>query len=77
MIKKATFTSVWDGGIAVTSACRVDTATGEIFDIGPNECPGDDGQLEHLEREYVTIDGIDYPAARRGEAAEDEEYQYE
>lgn len=77
MIKDATFISVWDGGIVVSSPCRVNTATGEIFNIGSNDYPGDDGELKILDREYVSIDGIDYPVARRGEAVEDEEFQYE
>ena len=57
MIKDATFTSVWDGGYEVTTNCKVDMETKEVFDIEMAE--GDDS-LDILEAEFVTIDGIDY-----------------
>lgn len=57
MIKNATFTSVWDGGYEVTTDCKVNMETREIFDIEMSEV-GD--SLDVLEAEFVTIDGIDY-----------------
>lgn len=57
MIKNATFTSVWDGGYEVTTNCKVNTETREVFDIEMAEV-GD--SLDVLEAEFVTIDGIDY-----------------
>lgn len=57
MIKNATFTSVWDGGYEVTTNCKVNTETREVFDIEMAEV---DDSLDVLEAEFVTIDGIDY-----------------
>lgn len=57
MIKSATFTSVWDGGYEVTTNCKVNTETREVFDIEMAEV---DDSLDVLEAEFVTIDGIDY-----------------
>lgn len=56
MEKKATYTSVWDGGNMVTSDCEVNTETKEVFNIETVNISG----LEILEREFVTIDGIEY-----------------
>lgn len=53
MEKNATYTSVWDGGVKVTTRCKVDTVTKEVLDIEPS---GVDG-VEVLEDEYVTVDG--------------------
>lgn len=59
MIKNATFTSVWDGGnAAITTHCKVNTETKQVFDIEMSEV---DESLESLEYEYVTIDGEEYP----------------
>ena len=33
MICNATFISVWDGGFHIETPCKVNTTTGEIFDI--------------------------------------------
>ena len=52
MIKNATFTSVWDGGYEVTTNCKVDMETREVFDIEMREV---DESLEHLDNEYITI----------------------
>ena len=59
-IKDAMFTSVWDGGFEITTKCKVNTETKEIFDIEVSESNAD--MVEHLDEEYVTIDGIDYRA---------------
>ena len=57
MIKNATFTSVWDGGYEITTDCKVDMETREVFDIEIREV---DESLEHLDNEYITIDGEDF-----------------
>ena len=64
MIKNATFTSVWDGGYEVTTSCKVDMETHEIFDIEMVEV---DESLEHLDNEYITLDGVDYAALNANE----------
>jgi hypothetical protein len=60
MIKNATFTSVWDGGYEVTTNCKVNTETKEVFDVEIAEV---DDSLDILEAEFVTIDGVDYPVS--------------
>ena len=64
MIKNATFTSVWDGGYEVTTNCKVNTETHEIFDIEMAEV---DESLEHLDNEYITLDGVDYAVLNANE----------
>ena len=63
VIKEATFTSVWDG-YEITTSCKVNTVTREIFDIEKVDTPTDDDgdELEILDREYVTVDGVEYCA---------------
>ena len=64
VVKEATFTSVWNGGYEITTHCKVNTVTQEIFDIevADNLVDEDGDELEILDREYVTIDGIEYCA---------------
>lgn len=59
MIKNATFTSVWDGGYEVTTNCKVNMKTREVFDIEVNN---DDNieALNSLDYEYITIDGEEF-----------------
>ena len=57
MIKNAKFTSVWDGGYEVTTDCKVDMETRKVFDVELIEV---DESLEHLDREYITIDGEEF-----------------
>ena len=60
-MKDAIFTSVWDGGVEITTNCKVNTKTKEIFDV--QKYNGDDLEpLESLEEEYITIDGERYEA---------------
>lgn len=63
VVKEATFTSVWDG-YEITTPCKVNTVTREIFDIEKIDVPTDDDgdELEILDREYVTVDGVEYCA---------------
>lgn len=63
-IKKATLTSVWDDGvhiwdfIEVTTACKVNMDTLEVFDIEPSDW--DDDKYDDFKCQCVTIDGEDY-----------------
>lgn len=80
-IKDAMFTSVWDGGFEITTKCKVNTETKEIFDIEVSESNAD--MVEHLDEEYVTIDEIDYRAVTAEyanlypEEMDDETFWYE
>ena len=73
MIKNATFTSVWDGGYEVTTNCKVDMETREVFDIEMRKV---DESLEHLDNEYITIDGEDFDVFSVDEV-EDANFWYE
>lgn len=81
VIKNGLFTSVWDGGFEITTKCKVNTETKEIFDIEVSESNTD--MVEHLDEEYVTIDGIDYRAVTAEyanlypEEMDDETFWYE
>ena len=72
MIKSATYTSIWDGGHAITTDCKVNMDTKEVFDIEPI-----DVDVDILENEYVTIDGKQYPVARKDEIENNNGYWYE
>ena len=58
MIMYAAFTSVWDGGFAVTTKCKVNEDTKEVFDIDVSENTAD--YVNELDEEFITIDGQDY-----------------
>lgn len=58
-IVDAEFTSVWDGGFCVTTSCKVNLATREIFDIETSEDAAD--SYDNLDKEYVTISGFKHP----------------
>lgn len=60
VVKNGLFTSVWDEGFEITTKCKVNTETKEIFDIEVSESNTD--AVEQLDEEYVTIDGINYHA---------------
>lgn len=64
MIKNATFTSVWDSGYEVTTNCKVNMETREVFDVEKAEV---DKSLEHLDNEYITLDGVDYAVLNANE----------
>lgn len=55
----AEFTSVWDGGFAVTTGCKVNMDTKEVFDIEVSEGTAD--MVNELDEEYITINGESYP----------------
>lgn len=60
----ATYTSVWDGGVYVSARCyapkKAEMIKGRrvhaITRMGKNDYPGDDGELEILEQEFITLD---------------------
>lgn len=57
----ATYTSVWDGGFAIETACKVNMDTREVFDIEPSNNPDVDETVETLEREFITLsDGQEF-----------------
>ena len=58
MISNAAFTSVWSN-TTITTPCKVNTETREIFDIEIVDVNTDNMILE---REYVTVNGVKYPA---------------
>ena len=47
----------------MSSPCKVNTETHEIFDIGENDYDGDDGELDILQSEWVRIGDEEYPAS--------------
>lgn len=49
----ATFTSVWDGCLRVSSPCKVNMDTREVIDIEPVDITG----VDNLDYECVTLDG--------------------
>lgn len=69
MIKNATFTSVWDGGYEITTNCKVNTETKEVFDVEKVDIDN----VDILDYEYITINGEDYSVSSN----EDTEYWYE
>lgn len=81
IVKNGLFTSVWDGGFEITTKCKVNTETKEIFDIEVSESTAD--AVNELDEEYVTIDGIDYRAVTAEYASlypeemDDETFWYE
>ena len=72
MIKRATFTSVWDGGYEVTSECKVNIESKEVFDI--ESVNVDELDLEILEKEYITVDNKEYLVSQDRE--DDTEFWY-
>lgn len=66
VIKDAKYTSVWGSGQSITTNCKVNLETEEVFGIETADVEG----LENLEREYVTIDGVEYSVAGKGECAQ-------
>ena len=78
MIKNATFTSVWDDGYEVTTNCKVDMETREVFDIEVNDNTEDIESLNGLDREYITVDGEEFDVLNADEyEIEDGDFWYE
>ena len=51
-IVRTTFTSVWDGGFEIETKCKVDLATGRVFDIKESSSCYD---CDILDDEYVSM----------------------
>lgn len=68
----ASYTSVWGSGQRVTTPCRVNTVTKEVYDIETVDIEG----LENLEEEYVTINGIQHSVSEKDSRELDDEYWY-
>ncbi len=49
---KATYVSVWDGGVTIRSKCEYDPETNEVSDIESKDVDG----LEICEDEYIELD---------------------
>lgn len=75
MIINAAFTSVWNDNIAVVTECKVNTETREVFDIQPDDSPLIE-MLNSLEREYITIDSVDYGVYIKDDAGEGDYWYY-
>jgi len=58
---------VWDGGHAVTTKCKVNMKTREVFDIETIEVSD---SLDVLESEFVTINGVNYSVSDDDENTE-------
>lgn len=71
-IISALFTSVWDGFGEVTTPCKVNLDTREIFDI----VQADVEVSGSLITEYVTINGEQFSAYQEGDKVNDEDYWY-
>lgn len=51
MITHGTFTSIWDDCVEVETPCKINTKTGEVFDIEKKDVSG----IENLTDEFVTF----------------------
>jgi len=67
-IKDATFTSDWDQYGEITTRCKVNMKTHEVFDIEESDVNVDD---DILIREFVTIDGEEYVCGSETSDTED------
>lgn len=70
-ICEASFVSVWDGGTIVETPCKVNMTTHEVFEIVSSESSAD--QVNVLDREFIVVDGNEYPVFPHDEA---EEYKF-
>ena len=55
-IVKGTFVSVWDGGIKISSNCKVNLNTKEVFEI--EVVDGATEFVSTLDEEYIVVDGV-------------------
>lgn len=60
MVKDARFVTVWGGNVAITTDCKVDTETNEVFDIERI-----DADVDILLGEYIVLDGKARPVFDR------------
>lgn len=76
MLIKGYYTSVWDDGIEITSEAIINLDTKEVMTGSYVYAYAfDELDLEILEREYITIGGVEYPCCQKG-TAKDGEYWY-
>lgn len=70
------FVSEWDDGVEIVSEAVIDLETKEVT-IGKHfyDYDFDALDLDVLNREYVTIDGVEYPCSQK-ENADDGTYWY-
>jgi hypothetical protein len=61
MIRKCTFTSVWDDEtVVISTKAKIDLNSGKVFNIGPADALGEDGnEVGSLDREFVRLEGIE------------------
>ena len=62
---QAEFTSVWDGGVCITTKCMVNTSTHEVSEIETATGFGIEDSVNVLDGEYVSISGSMYPVKRK------------
>lgn len=67
-----TYTSVWDGGISLTSKCIVNLKTKEVTIL-----ESFDADVKVLEKEYITLDGIEYDIVRKEDKTSASEFWYQ
>ena len=65
MVKDARFESWWDGDTCVSTSCKVNMETKEVFDI---EMATDVEALNVLDAEFVVIDDVQHPVFQKDEA---------
>lgn len=51
---KATYVSVWDGGIEIKTACNYNPETKDVTDVESSDVEGLD--LDWLDEEYILLD---------------------
>lgn len=61
--------SVWDDNINVSSPCRVNFKTGQVVVTGDNDFQYDDGDLQNLHTQYVTVGGCVYTVIEKKQYA--------
>lgn len=72
-IIKGAFVSIWDGNVYIETSCKINLETKEVFDIQTSSYNGD-----ILEKEYVIIDGEEYPVFQLSDITEeDDEFWYD
>ena len=74
MIKTATFNSIWDGDVCISSSCKVNMETKEVFDIELVEVSDD---LDILERQFIVFDDdIEHEVVEKVERENDDQFWY-
>lgn len=64
----AIYTSVWDDEIRISTFCMANLETHEVVQIRTINVDG----LEILEREYITINGVEYDVVEKEKYNEEE-----